>query len=150
MRPTVRDRAVDLAIAGTLALLPLLATGPTWLGLQWPWALEAVFLIFATFALLVVLTTRAPAESASHPRHRQRLVARGYLIWLMPVVAAMVIGLLERNPLDAHLIRIEVDGLLGRLAAPMDQTADPFYPLRVGLTVVEGGFMKMYGNVAFR
>ena len=132
---------MDLAIAGTLALLPLLPAGPTWLGLQWPWALEVVFLVFATFALLVVLTTRASAESAARPRQLQRLVAHGYLIWLVPVVAAMVIGLLERNPLDARLIRIEADGLLGRLAAPMDQAADPFYPLRVGLTVVEGGLM---------
>ena len=147
----MRDRAVDIAIAATLALLPLLATGPTWLGLQWPWALEAFFVVFATFALIVVLTTRAPAESSvSHPRQRQRLVARGYLIWLIPVVAAMVIGLLERNPLDARILRIEADGLLGRLAAPMDQTADPFYSLRVGLTVVEGGLMFLLLSAILR
>jgi O-antigen ligase len=133
----MRDRAVDLAIAATLALLPLLPAGPTYFGRHWPWALEATFLVAAAIALL--LLTSKPPDTA-HNGLRQ-VVARGYLTWLIPIVAAMAIGLLERNPFDAVLLRIEADGLASRLAAPMNQAADPFYPLRVGLTALEGGLM---------
>src|SRR5688500_7035695 len=135
MTSTPRDRAVDLAIAGTLAVLPLLPTGPSYFGLQWPWALEAAFFIAAVLGALVLLTTRMPAPSSSGPRGLHSIVACGYLAWLIPNIAATVIGLLERNPPDLALFRIQSEGLVSRLTERMHQAADPLYPLRVGLTV---------------
>jgi O-antigen ligase len=152
MSSTARDRTVDVVIAGTLALLPLLPTGPTYFGWRWPWALEATFLAAAALAVLIALTIHAPAKSGSSPRRLQQIVARGYLTWLIPMVGAMSIGLLERNPADLALFRIQAEGegLMSRLAAPMNQAADPLYPLRVGLTVLEGGLMFLLLTTVLR
>jgi O-antigen ligase len=141
MSSTVRDRTIDVVIAGTLALLPLLPAGPTYFGWRWPWALEAAFLSAALLAVLVILTIRAPALSGAAPTRLQHIVARGYLTWLIPMLAATIIGLLARNPPDLVLFKVEADGLVNRLAAPMNQGTDPLYPLRVGVTVLEGGLM---------
>jgi O-antigen ligase len=142
MTSDTRDRAIDLAIAASLALFPLLPTGPTYLGLDWPWALDLFFLIVTTLGLAVVLTAhRGEAAVLKPAAPGVRLVRRGYVTWLIPVAAAMAIGVLERNPFDGVLLRVEADGLPGRLVRPMDQAADPFYPVRVGLTCLEGGLM---------
>ena len=143
MTSDTRDRAIDLAIAASLTLFPLLPAGPTYVGLDWPWALDVFFLLMAALGLVVVLTTRPGGDAA--PRQPAapgvRLVRRGYVVWLIPVAAAMAIGVLERNPFDGILLRVDAEGLLGRLVRPMDQAADPFYPVRVGLTCLEGGLM---------
>jgi O-antigen ligase len=145
MRSEGEGRAVDFMIAGSLAVFPLLPTGPTYFGLSWPWALEAFLLSVVAVGLVLVATQRSGvrAASSSHPGGAEsvRLVRRGYLVWLVPVAAATVVGLLEKNPLDGVLLRVETNDLFGRLARPMDQAADPFYPLRVGLTYLEGGLV---------
>ncbi|HJR58767.1 MAG TPA: O-antigen ligase family protein [Vicinamibacterales bacterium] len=150
MSSTVRDRTIDVVIAGTLALLPLLPAGPTYFGWRWPWALEAAFLAAATLAVLVVLTIRGRVEAPSAPRPLHQVVSRGYLMWLIPIAGATIIGLLERNPPDLALFRIQAEGLMSRLAAPMNQAADPLYPLRVGLTVLEGGLMFLLLTTVLR
>jgi O-antigen ligase len=143
MTSDTRDRAIDLAIAASLALFPLLPTGPTYLGLDWPWALDVFFLVFLVGGLLILLTDRigSPTVVSAHASDSVRLVRRGYVLWLIPVGAATFLGLLERAPFDATLWWVEADGLAGRLGRPMDQVADPFYPLRVGLTCLEGALM---------
>lgn len=139
----IRDRAVDLAIAAFLALFPLLPTGPTYVGLDWPWALEGFFLLFAAVGLLLLLADqlRTPVGAAGRNSESVRLIRRGYVIWLIPASAATLLGLVDRVPFDAALWQIEAQGLVGRLGQPMNQAADPFYPLRVGLTALEGGLM---------
>ncbi len=132
---------MDLAIAVWLALFPLLPAGPTYFNRDWPWALEGFFLALLGGGLLVLLVgERASATSASLPRSVQ-LIRRGYLIWLVPVAAATILGLLDRMPFDLMFWRVEAQGLVGRLARPMDQAVDPWYPLRVGLIYLEGGLM---------
>jgi len=132
----IRDRAVDVATFCSLALFPLLPQGFTYVGLDWPWALDAFFLLAAALGLIVVVTTR-PADLQRAP-DPERLVRRGYATWVIAVIAATLIGVADRIPLDDVFLRIEGDGLLGRLATRMDQAADPFYPVRVGLTCLEG------------
>jgi O-antigen ligase len=139
MTPDTRDRVVDVAIAAALALFPLLPAGPAYVGLEWPWALDVFFIVTATLGLMVVLTVRPNGGVLAQPADASvRLMRRGYLIWLIPVTAATIVGVLERNPFDGVLLRVEAEGLLGRLMRPMDQAADPFYPLRVGVTCGQG------------
>jgi O-antigen ligase len=136
-----RDRAVDVGLAGVLALFPLLPTGHTYLDVDWPWALEAWLLIVLAAGLLVVFADRRPVARLDGHRASARLAARGYAIWLVPAAAATLLGVLERLPLDFTLWWIEADGLLGRLGRPMHQIADPYYPLRVGLMCLEGALL---------
>ena len=143
MTSDTRDRAIDLAIAAFLALFPLLPAGPTYVGLDWPWALDVFFLAFLAAGLLVLLANRIAAAGAAsdHSSEPVRLLRRGYLLWLIPVAGATLLGLLERTPFDATLWGVEAEGLAGRLGRPMNQAVDPFYPLRVGLNCLAGGLM---------
>jgi O-antigen ligase len=151
MGSDAKDRIVDFVIAGTLAVLPLLPAGPAYLDLRWPWALEAVFLLVAALGVAFLATHRLPADAASaRGGESVRLVRRGYVTWLIPVAAATLIGLLERNPLDIALFSVETDDLIGRLAQPMHQAADTLYPLRVGATYLEGGLAFWLLSAALR
>ena len=132
----------DVLIAVSLALFPLLPTGFTYLGQSWPWALEGFFLAVAAIGIILLATYRRdPLAPPAFDVCGQsvRLVRLGYLTWLIPAVAAMFIGLMERSPFDSAFLQIEAEGLLLRLALPMDYVPDPFYPLRVGLIYLEGG-----------
>jgi hypothetical protein len=148
----LRERAGDFLVAGSLALFPLLPTGFTYLG-QWrPWALEGFFL--AVVAIGIILLATYPRDALTSPTldvsgKPVRLVRLGYLTWLIPAVAAMFIGLLERSPFDWAFLQIEAEGLLQRLTRPMHQVADPFYPLRVGLIYLEGGLAFWLLSAAF-
>jgi O-antigen ligase len=134
-----RDRVLDLLIAWSLALFPLLPSGPSYLGLDWPWALDVFFLVCLIGGLLASLTIRSRGPVIVPVP--VRVIRRGYVLWLIPVAAATLLGLLDRIPLDPVFWRVEAAGLIGRLGRPMDQAADSFYPLRVGLTCLEGGLM---------
>jgi O-antigen ligase len=146
MTSDARDRAVNIWLASSLVILPLLPAGPTYLGLDWPWALDAFFLLTAAFGLIFVARERSRPKLSS----AAGLVCRGYAIWLLAAGAATAIGLLERTPLDSAIMRVEADGLFGRLGWPMDQAADPLYPARVGLTCLEGGVMFWLLSVLLR
>jgi O-antigen ligase len=143
MDPNIRDRAVDLWIGVSLALFPLLPTGPTYFGLDWPWALEAWLLLFLAAGLLIIVAdwSRTSSTVSSRSGTSVRLLSRAYLIWLIPLTAATLLGLLDRIPADLAVWRVEAEGLLGRLVRPMNIRADPYYPLRVGLTCLEGAVM---------
>jgi O-antigen ligase len=149
----LRERAGDFVVAGSLALFPLLPTGFTYLG-QWrPWALEGFFLaVVAVGIVLLAPHRRDPRASPTLDVSGEpvRLVRLGYLTWLIPVVAAMFIGLMERTPFDWAFLHVEAEGLLLRLTRPMHQVADPFYPLRVGLTYLEGGLAFWLLSAAFK
>jgi O-antigen ligase len=132
----------DVLIAVSLALFPLLPTGFTYLGQNWPWALESFFLaVVAIGIVLLAPYRRDPLASPTLDVSAQpvRLVRLGYLTWLIPAVAAMFIGLMERSPVDWAFLQIQAEGLPLRLALPMNYVPDPFYPLRVGLNYLEGG-----------
>ena len=131
---------VDAAIAGALALFPLLPAGPSYLNRDWPWALEVWFLLTAALALVYLLVAR-DERARRRAGSGVRLVRRAYVLWLIPVAAATVIGVVERNPIDPVLLRVEAGGLAARLLRPMDQAADPLYPVRAGLTCLEGAVM---------
>lgn len=142
MRVGPTNSVADILIAAILAVLPLLPTGFTYLHRRWPWALEIGFLTAVAAALLYLVVSavgrrfkradRATSESI-------RLVSRGYATWLIPVLLAGIIGILERTPADRVILSIEAKGLLNRLIMqPMHQVADPYYPVRVALTCVEG------------
>ena len=99
----MRDRAMDLAIAGTLALLPLFPRGRRGSACsgrgrsKWSsWCSRRSRCSWSSRRVRRLNRSPSPPSSAAR--------RAGYLIWLIPVVAAMIIGLLERNPLDAHLI----------------------------------------------
>ena len=132
----------DFLIAASLALFPLLPTGFTYLG-QWrPWALEVFFLSIAAIGTILLATYRRDAPESSAPdvsAERVKLVRIGYATWLIPAVAAMCLGIMERSPFDWAILRVEAEGLVSRLGRPMHQVLDTFYPLRVGLTYLEGG-----------
>lgn len=128
---------MDLVVAVSLALLPLLPTGASYLTLDWPWALEVWFLGWAALVAAFLLFT--PAGMPATPA--LRFVGRGYLVWLIAVAAAAIIGVLSRLPFDPLLLGVEARSLSGRLMLPMDQVADPLYPVRVGLLCAEGGLM---------
>lgn len=149
----LRERAGDFVVAGSLALFPLLPTGFTYLG-QWrPWALEGFFLAVVAVGIILLATYRRdPRASSTLDVSGQpvRLVRLGYLTWLIPVVAAMFIGLMERSPFDWAFLNVEAEGLLPRLTRPMHQVADPFYPLRVGLIYIEGGLAFWLLSAAFK
>ena len=136
----VEDRVMDFLIAASLAILPLLPAGPAYLGLDWRWALEAFFWAVVAAGLAVAVIRRLRVGIAgSRQSESVRLVRRGYVTWLIPVAAATLIGVLERNPLDLVLFSVETDALVSRLTGPMHHVADPLYPLRIGLTCFEGG-----------
>lgn len=148
----MRDRAVDVLVATSLAVFPLLPTGGTYLGYRWPWALEVFFLATATIGLLLVVPFRSNrvANAATAADDAVKLVRIGYATWLIPVCAATVIALLSRIPLDWDMWRVESEGLLARLGNPMDQVADPLYALRVGLIFLEGGLAFWLLSAALR
>ena len=137
-----RDRIGDFLIAASLALFPLLPTGFTYLGQSRPWALEVFFLSIAATGIVLLAAYRREASASHVPNvstERVKLVRIGYVTWLIPAFAAMLIGLMERTPLEWEILRVEAGGLLARLGRPMHQAGDTFYPLRVGLTYLEGG-----------
>ena len=140
MRSDPRRRVADLVIAALLGCLPLLPTGLTYFRFRTPWALEAFFLCAAAGGLIFLAASRSSGAHARAPVSI-RLVRRAYVVWMVAVAAATLIGLLERNPLDPAYLQIQADGLVSRLAHPMNQAADPLYALRVGLTCLEGGLM---------
>jgi len=150
---TLRERMGDFLIALSLALFPLLPTGFTYLG-QWrPWALEGFFLSVVVIGIILLATHRRdPVASSALDVSGEpvRLVRLGYLTWLIPVVAATFIGLMERSPFDWAFLKVEAEGLLLRLTRPMNQVTDPFYPLRVGLIYVEGGLAFWLLSAAFK
>ena len=149
----IRDRGGDVLIAASLALFPLLPTGFTYLA-QWrPWALEAFFLAVAAIGIILLATARRSSQATPSLdlfAERVKLVRIGYVTWLIPVVAAMVIGVLERNPADSTILRVEAADLGSRLGRPMNQVLDPFYPLRVGLIYLEGGLAFWLLSAALR
>jgi O-antigen ligase len=147
-----RDRSVDVLIAGSLLIAPLLPKGPTYLGLDWPWALEIFFLSVAALGFVLVAGRRRDAspDLGGGVAPSIRLVRRGYATWLIPLAAAMVIGLMARIPADWAFFTVEVEGLAGRLVRPMHLAAEPFYPLRVGLTCLEGGLAFWLLSAALR
>ena len=152
MDSALRERMGDFLIAVSLALFPLLPTGFTYLGQSRPWALEGFFLAVVAIGIILLATYRRdPLASPTLDVSGQpvRLVRLGYLTWLIPAVAAMFIGLMERSPFDWAFLQIEAEGLLLRLTRPMDQVADPFYPLRVGLIYIEGGLAFWLLSAAF-
>lgn len=137
-RSAAGDRIGDFLIAGGLATFPLLPAGAGYLGRYWPWALETFFLSVVFLGLVHAVAFR-PAAPSARPGEAIRLVRRGYLTWLIPVVAATVLGVMERGPFNWEILRAESVDLAKRLLSPMHQVADPMYPVRVGLTCVEGG-----------
>ena len=137
-----RGSLADALIAASLAVLPLLPTGFTYLHRRWPWALEVCFLTMAAAALAYVGVRALVHRSnrAVEPAlESTRLVSRGYATWVIVVLAGMVIGVLERSPFDRVILSIQANGLLNRLfIQPMHQIADPYYPVRIALTCIEG------------
>ena len=153
MRFITRDRIGDVAIGGALAAFPLLPAGPSYLGLDWPWALEAFFLGAAAVGLTLAGAHRLIGDSVSSGRgcsESVRLVRRGYVTWLIPGLAAALLGLLLRNPFDHVLLGIEAEGLISRLARPMNMATSPLYPVRVWLTYLEGGVAFWLVSAALR
>jgi len=142
MRIGSKGFIADALIAVTLAVLPLLPTGFTYLHRRAPWALEWFFLTMAAAALASIVVwsiTRKSGQAAAPALESTRLVSRGYATWIIAVLAAMVIGILERSPADRVIFSVQANGLLNRLfVQPMHQIADPYYPIRMALTCVEG------------
>lgn len=129
-------RAVDLALAATLAFLPLLPTGPQYLGASAASWSEAVLIPLVA----LVLVTRGGRRGAE-PAGRE-MVPSAVAVFMLPFLAAVtgaaLLGLASDNVLISSGFLLNLRDVAPRLFAPMDAVADPLYALRVWLTFVEG------------
>jgi len=138
--PGATERAVSLALAAVLALLPLLPTGPEYLGLP-PGAWVEGAIVLLLIIALVSMVLEHGYERPSGPLRTWAGVSPliwGWLAFLVAVLGATAVGILRENEVSAPVFTAYLRELPAQLMVPMNQATHPLYPARLGLTFLEG------------
>lgn len=133
VQDTRLDRVGGL-LAALLAIAPVLPTGLTYAGLS-PFAY--VELVVPVLVLLWAAGRLEARGRAPHPWPLPHLVLAWHVL-IAVLVGAALFGLMAENRLDSAVFRVRLREAAGDLFWPMNQALHPLYPLRVGLTFVEG------------
>ena len=127
------ERRVDVALAGALAVLPLLPTGLEHAGLPAGSWSEVILLVLAIVRMMT--PDRRPPDDA---RRLPRRLAPSLAIYLAAMSGAALVGLAAENAIGSSVFAAHLAAFPGRALDGFDQLADPLYPLRVWLTLIEG------------
>lgn len=129
-----RGHRLDWALAAVLAVLPLLPTGPSYLGAPpFPW-MEAGALAIVGLWIASLLTE----VSRSRPRSRLLPPVSTLVLLAVAVTGAMLVGLAAENPMFSAAFRARIWEVPRHFAGPADQIVDPLYSVRVWWTFIEG------------
>jgi len=154
-RPGAAERSISLALASVLALLPLLPTGPEYLGLPAGAWIETTLVMLVVIALASLLLDGrgrqeagagevGPEEQAAEervavsPGSGISIVVWAWLAFVVAVVGAATVGLVSENKLLTPVFLAYLWELPKDLLVPMDQATHPLYPARLALTFLEG------------
>lgn len=129
---TAAGRTTDALLAVALAVLPLLPSGPSYIGIADTWWPEAWLLLLAGLALIVL-----SCSGSAHGSAGSALAGKGYAALTLVATGAMLVALAAEGAFGAALAAI-LDGSILRIFLPIDHALDPLYPVRVWLTAVEG------------
>jgi O-antigen ligase len=129
------ERGVSMALATVLALLPLLPTGPEYLGLPAGAWVEAGVLLLALVALVSLLLERGRQHTTGGA---MPAVGWGWLAFLAAVLGAAFVGLVSENKILTPVFLAYLRELAADLLPPMDQATHPLYPVRAALAFLEG------------
>lgn len=130
-------RWLDVSLAVWVAILALLPAGPAYLGLP------PVGYVDLAVLPLIALWTIARWTSRGRTPAPFPLPSLSWHFTMAALAGATVLGLMAENHLDSSVfLALLLDGIPD-LFRPMNQTAHPLYPLRVGLTFAEGWLVLM-------
>ncbi len=138
------ERAISIALASVLALLPLLPTGPEYLGLPAGAWVEAALVMLLIIALVSLVLERGGERGGERGSGLLASVSGlspviwGWLVFLVAVMGATAVGILRENEVSTPVFQAYLRELPGQLFIPMNQATHPLYPVRVGLTFLEG------------
>jgi O-antigen ligase len=129
------ERCISLSLAAVLAIIPLLPTGPEYLGLPAGAWVEASILLLLVIALASRLLE--PIERRANAGGTP-VVVWGWVAFLAVVAGAATVGLVSENKVMTPVFLAYLSALPGDLLRPMDQATHPLHPIRVALSFFEG------------
>jgi len=132
------DRAMDRVLFAIVLLLPLLPSGPAYLGLEpGPWLQAAVIALLALATATWWIHRRKPAAAGGAPPRLLDRITAGWAVFLAAAIGAAIVGLAADNDLASPLFRYNLQEA-GRLLWPVDRAWDPLYPLQPALVIALG------------
>jgi O-antigen ligase len=119
-----------------LAVFPLLPSGPAYLGIQSRVLPEAAVVALLAVALIVRVVNRTPP--IDRRRSASAVVLSTWTLFMAAATGAALVGLAGENRIGSPVFDAHLRELTSRFLRPLDFTVDPFYPIRVWLTLLEG------------
>lgn len=140
------DRAIDRALFIVVLCMPLLPTGPAYLGFESQTWLPAAVLALPVLAAVALRHRRRKTvpPAAGRPPAWLDPIAAAWSVFFAAAVGAGVVGLAATNDFASPVFRYNLRDAL-RLLGPIDRAWDPLYPLLPVLVIAQG--LLVYGAV---